>query len=67
MIAGIVCEPYKVRAFKRKLKSKGFEFTVADCKEMPGYKLIRVKFESEEIKTLTKLCKEAQIDAKLSN
>lgn len=71
-IAGIVCEPYKVKAFKNRLKNAGYEFTVDTLKYPPlhplaGMKVIRVSFSDRGIPELTKICKISQIDAKLSN
>lgn len=69
--AAIVCEQYKLRAFKRKLEQKKFEFEdpieIGDAVRGKGLYLIRVKFTPERLFDLKKVCKTAQIDAKLSN
>ena len=69
--AAIVCEQYKLRAFKRNLKQKGFEFEdpieIGDTPRNKGLYLIRVKFMPEELIKLKKVCQVSQIDAKLSN
>ena len=65
MKAGIVCDNYKVRKFKRALIRKGLEpistpFTL-------GTTVITVEVDNDQLLTVRNICYKLQIDFKQSN
>lgn len=53
-IIGIICDDYKLRTFKRKLKSKGFTFTTVQMKS--SMTLIKVDGTPSQQPEVQKIC-----------
>ena len=64
--AGIVCDNYKARSFKRTLKKNGYEFREG-TPPIAGTKLICVDYTNDQLPELTKLIKKMNAVAQETN
>ena len=56
---GIICDNYKVRKYKRKLKSKGYEFETFPQGE--SLTVIKIDGEPSEQPKIQKICEELEL------
>jgi len=59
---GIVCDDYKVRKFKRKLETKGFEFETKPYR--PGLTLIVIDTTMDKVSVIAAVCRLCEIEFK---
>lgn len=68
MTAGIVCDNYKVKKFKKVLSEAGYLFTVHPMTdELAGHTSIKVQYEQKQFKDLKALIHKTEISFKQSN